>query len=35
MKKEYMKPEAEEIMTTTPVSALLDITDIPEGETWY
>ena len=43
MEKEYIRPEAEmmkfveeeEIMGQTPVSALLDITDIPEGVTWY
>ena len=42
MKKEYIKPEAEmmkfleeEDLMTDPLSARLDITDIPDGETWY
>ncbi len=43
MRKDYIKPEAEmvkfveeeEIMATTPASTLLDITDIPDGVTWY
>ena len=41
MKKEYIKPEAEmmkfleeEDLMTDPLSARLDITDIPDGETW-